>query len=233
LFGPVSESAGQPPDELKRSAVVRELGVAGRGVGFFKVDVASAAKVLEEWRRSHAWFAARPAGLVVERVEGPLSSGTDLLLPFGPGRDRELLWDCGGGEWTAYFDDMPASDAVTAVSGLCTMAGFEGVVLVDSASGYDGGRDLQFVVHHGATTVRSLQSVWEGRRRFEAYGDPFPFEETERYTRRLKRERLTSELLERYCAHLGLFPYDPSFYGQAGYLLTDVRTEFQRRSFSF
>ncbi|TCC16722.1 hypothetical protein [Kribbella sindirgiensis] len=212
--------------------MISELPVPGRGMGFFKVNVAVAAEALERWRRSHAWFAERPQGLVVEKVAGPLSSGIERLLPFGPGRDRELLWDCGG-EWTAYFDDMPASDAVTAVSSLCMRAGFEGVVLVDGTSEWDGGRDLQFVVHRGADTVRVIQSTWEGRRAFDTYGDPLPFEETERYTRRLKRERLTSEMLERYCAHLGLYPYDPAFYGQLGYLLSDVRTEFQRQSFRF
>ncbi|MFB6720066.1 hypothetical protein ACFCV3_07910 [Kribbella sp. NPDC056345] len=202
-------------------------------MGFFKVNVAVAAEALERWRRSHAWFAKWQPGLAVEHLEGELSSGIGRLLPFGPERDRELLWDCGDGQWTAYFDDMPASDAVTAVSGLCRQAGFEGVVLTDGVSEFDHGRDLQFVVHKGAETVRAIGSLWEGRRTFETYGEPLPFEETERYTRRLKRERLTSDMLERYCAHLGLFPYDPSFYGQAGYLLSDVRTEFQRASFSF
>lgn len=210
-----------------------ELPIPGRGMGFFKAPVAVAAEALERWRRSHVWFAKWPPDLVVEKLEGPLASGIERLLPFGPGRDRELLWDCGDGTWTAYFDDMPASDAVTAVSGLCMMAGFEGIVLLDSTSEWDGGRDLQFIVHNGADTVRVVQSTWEGRRTFDTYGDPLPFEETERYTRRLKRERLTSDMLERYCAHLGLFPYEPSFYGQSGYLLSDVRTEFQKQSFNF
>jgi hypothetical protein len=144
-----------------------------------------------------------------------------------------LLWDCGDGNWTAYFDNKNASDAVTAVSGLCMVAGFDGVVLVDSESQFDSGRDIQFVVHKGASTVRSLELIWEGGRTFEAYGDPLPFEETERYKRRLKRERLTPDMLKRYCAHLGLFPYDLSFYGEAGYLISDIRTEYQRKAFTF
>ncbi|GAB3938482.1 hypothetical protein GCM10029976_053030 [Kribbella albertanoniae] len=210
-----------------------ELPIVGRGMGFFKVNVAVAAEALERWRRSHAWFAKWPPGLVVEHLEGELSSGVDRLLPFGPERDRELLWDCGDGQWTAYFDSMPASDAVTAVRGLCRQAGFEGVVLSDRTSDYDGGRNLQFVLHKGKETVRAIESLWEGSRTFETYGEPLSFEETDRYTLRLKRERLTSDMLERYCANLGLFPYHLSFYGQAGHLLSDVRTEFQRQSFRF
>jgi len=210
-----------------------ELPTPDRGMGFFKVNVAVAAEALERWRRSHAWFAKWPPGLAVEHLKGELSSGLDRLLPFGPERDRELLWDCGDGQWTAYFDSLLTSDAVTAVRGLCRGAGFEGVVLTDRTSDYDGGRNLQFVLHQGAETVRVVQSLWEGSRTFETYGEPLPFEETGQYTRRLKRERLTSDMLERYCANLGLFPYDPEFYGQAGYLLSDVRTEFQRQSFKF
>jgi hypothetical protein len=133
----------------------------------------------------------------------------------------------------AALDNKNASDAVTAVSGLCMVAGFDGVVLVDSESQWDTGRDIQFVVHKGASTVRALALVWEGRRTFEAYGDPLPFEETDRYKHRLRRERLTPDVLQRYCAHLGLFPHDPSFYGETGYLISDIRTEYQRKDFTF
>lgn len=108
------------------------------------------------------------------------------------------------------------------------MAGFTGVVLTDDESAFDGRRELQFVPEDGASTVWAVSCTWEGRRRFEAYGEPLAFEETERYERRLTRERLTSEMLERYCGQLGLRPYDPLFYEQTGYLVSDVRSEFQR-----
>jgi hypothetical protein len=62
-----------------------ELPTPNGGLGFLNVNATVAAAALEQWHRSHAWFAAAPQGLAVERVEGPLCGGIARLHPFGAG----------------------------------------------------------------------------------------------------------------------------------------------------
>jgi hypothetical protein len=55
---------------------------------------------------------------------------------------------------------------------------------------------------------------------FYASGTPQPFEEPERYKERRIRARFTDEMLERYCAALGISLFDEHFYGPSGFLVT-------------
>jgi len=69
--------------EPKRRAMTFELPTAGRGMGFIKANVDVTTEPLERWRRSPAWFARWPPGLVVEKLEGLRSPGIERLFPFG------------------------------------------------------------------------------------------------------------------------------------------------------
>jgi hypothetical protein len=69
----------------------------------------------------------------------------EVLLdpPAGPGHPHQRCeWGCRDEAWTAYFDSESRSDAITAVGGRCTVAGFTGVVLTDSQSQFDHKRDF-------------------------------------------------------------------------------------------
>ena len=60
---------------------------------------------------------------------------------------------------------------------------------------------------------RSVSVANDGDRwRFEQFGEPFPFEETQRYLLSRKRERFDHEMLARYLRHFQLEPLDDSFY---------------------
>lgn len=43
-------------------------------------------------------------------------------------------------------------------------------------------------------------------------GDPFPFEEVGQYQARRIKDRLTPEMVERYCSHFGIDLFNPDFY---------------------
>ena len=47
---------------------------------------------------------------------------------------------------------------------------------------------------------------------FETNGEPFPFEKLEVYNARLKRDRFSRELLNKYLDYFNLHPFDDSFY---------------------
>jgi hypothetical protein len=65
-------------------------------------------------------------------------------------------------------------------------------------------------------TVMNDRGEWT----FETNGTVQPFEKPERYKAREIQDRFTSELLEEYCAALGIRLFDPDFYGPSGVLLT-------------
>ena len=51
-----------------------------------------------------------------------------------------------------------------------------------------------------------------GRWIFETSGEPYDFEQIERYAAKRKRDRFTHEMLAEYLAHFGISAFDESFY---------------------
>jgi hypothetical protein len=47
---------------------------------------------------------------------------------------------------------------------------------------------------------------------FDQVGEPFPFEQVERYQERRVRDRFTFDMLKDYLRHLGLSPFEEDFY---------------------
>ena len=52
---------------------------------------------------------------------------------------------------------------------------------------------------------------------FISEGEVQPFEEPERYTERRIRDRLTSDMLERYCQAMGVDIFNANAYGPVSY----------------
>jgi hypothetical protein len=90
-----------------------------------------------------------------------------------------------------------------------------------------GGRmgSVQFEVFapyatHFINHLRSVALTFDGRRWvFDEAGEVQPYEETDRYKRRRVGERFTSEMVERYCAALGLAVFDATAYGPRAMLI--------------
>ena len=59
---------------------------------------------------------------------------------------------------------------------------------------------------------RYIAAHHESRWEFEERGDPLPFEEFEQYQARHIKDRLTPEMVERYCSHFGIDLFNPDFY---------------------
>jgi|SaaInlStandDraft_4_1057021.scaffolds.fasta_scaffold303884_1 hypothetical protein len=51
-----------------------------------------------------------------------------------------------------------------------------------------------------------------GRWSFDTYGEPYDFEEIERYEARRIRDRFNSELLDSYLKQFGISAFDENFY---------------------
>jgi hypothetical protein len=86
------------------------------------------------------------------------------------------------------------------------------------------------VVNYGGTTfelldkgesVRTVQVTRQsGGWDVVILGTPQPFEEVDRYQSRIKRDRFDLDMLNRYCAGLGITRSDDRLYGQRGFMYT-------------
>lgn len=144
------------------------------------------------------------------------------LLPGSPtGHRRELLVGCG--EWTAVFMDAISDLSLHYIASLGSWLTAEvvGVQTVpDTATKADpSGRWGGVVFSHwhpepapeGAK--RTVQvSNQSGSWVFVEVGEPLDFEDTDRYQARAKCERLTSDMVDRYCRTFGISPFDADFY---------------------
>ena len=59
---------------------------------------------------------------------------------------------------------------------------------------------------------RYIAAHHESRWEFVDQGEPLPFEEVEQYQARRIKDRLTPEMVERYCSHFGIDLFNPDFY---------------------
>ena len=112
--------------------------------------------------------------------------------------------------WLGIFDyNMRSHDYVAQL--LSKDAGCTAVVVWLS----DTNRRLD-IYDSGRATRHIQASDQDGRWEFDQSGEPLPFEDLEAYQRRRVRDRFTPEMLEAYCAALGLRPFDPDFYLASG-----------------
>ena len=164
------------------------------------------------------WQAPKP-----REIRGGLRDALEALLPLTDmGVTRELLVPTRG-RWTAYFANFVlGSDPFGPMSYAAKSLGCRTLrvaAVLNTINGKRGRYGATVLVLYGPdevdfdNAVRRVEMVNDsGRWMFRTNGEPFPFEETERYSERRVRDRFTPEMLERYLAALGIHAFDESFY---------------------
>ncbi len=195
-------------------------------IGFLNLPLDGAADALVSWR---AEIGERPQ---CEGVREPLASALQHLEPLVAGaRPRELLVECGSA-WTAYFDcALQGGDPTSVVGYLSRRTGSLGLA-VASVRGSQRGAPVfkpparSFELFGAAGThflnyVRSVASVHNGNRwEFSASGTPQPFEDLRAYDAHRIEDRLTHEMLQRYCtAVVDIDVFDASSYAPRAVLV--------------
>ena len=87
---------------------------------------------------------------------------------------------------------------------------------------YEGSKQVS---RHDCETRDVMLHKETSRVEFMEYGTPLPFEQTEKYTERLKKNRLTVEMIEEYCKHLGISLFDLDFYQSKAALIEILRNK--------
>ncbi|HEY7364501.1 MAG TPA: hypothetical protein VIE37_10370 [Methylomirabilota bacterium] len=193
-------------------------------IGFLEADFSQVVEADQRWRASLGGYAGHP-------INGAFPALLDALLPL-TGPLTRYVWVPTAAGWTAYFDNFViGGDPFGPVSYLAQQIRCRGVTIGSRAGTDKRGVSVSFSLYGSEPTkwlnlVRAVSAVQdEGRWEWTATGTVQPFEEVERYRQRRVRDRLTPDMLERYCGALGIRPFDESFYGSKGFLVehTNVR----------
>lgn len=193
--------------------------------GFVESPFSQFSEAFIQWQdRLASKFGTQTEG---KSFRAPLSEGLLSLEPLTTPLDRYLLTETRSG-WTAIFSNgLRVSDVHSPVSYLPQLLrcrGLEVTCVPDRSK--DCPKDalrvygaVVFALYGSERTdstnrirrvaVTNDVSGWE----FTAEGEIQPYEQTGNYGKRNVVERFTPEMLESYCAALGIELFNPDFYG--------------------
>jgi hypothetical protein len=190
-------------------------------IGFLETDAEHAARAFTAW---HAGLEA-PRGIAVQvqPVSGTLEQALCALLPLTSPEVRRYLFMPTRSAWTGYVDNARGgTDAASPMRHMSRTLGCRGLRVVAVPNTYRKGEGrygavmLEVYGPHPTSWlnyVRALSASNDGGRwDFLQFGEPFPFEKPERYQARRVRDRFTFDMLKEYLHHLGLSPFEESFY---------------------
>lgn len=163
----------------------------------------------------------------VSRFSAPLSRALPSLEPLMTPLDRYLITETRS-NWNAIFSNgLRVNDVFSPVSYLPEVLRSRGIT-VSWIPDYSKTKREDAIQIYGAASFAlygAEQTDWLNRIRavsiandvsgwtFSASGEVQPYEETDLYKKRRIADRLTSEMLERYCRALGIELFDSAFYG--------------------
>jgi hypothetical protein len=191
-------------------------------MGFLELEAEQAAQAFATWERE----VMTPRGITVAvlPVSGTLEQALASLMPLNGGETQRHLFIPTRSGWTAYVSSQwTGTDAASPMSAMARRLSIRclRVVAVPHTLRGDRGRYGAVMLEvYGpeqpakiSSTVRALGASNDGGRWvFDEYGEPFAFEQVERYQARRVRDRFTFEMLKDYLRHLGLAPFEEDFY---------------------
>jgi len=193
--------------------------------GFLKCDVETAASAFYKWQTVIRLSRGQSLEMT-EITSGSLEDILYQLLPLTSGMRTRFLFIPTRSQWTVYFDnEWSGSDPSSVVSYLAEEIDCLGVRVVWVPNTFKGGKKgrlgaVIFEVYDKPNPIlnirRSIYLVnegnWSNKWDFGTSGEPFAFEQTERYKARRKTDRFTPEMLDAYLKELGIDAFSEDFY---------------------
>lgn len=155
------------------------------------------------------------------------------LLPFESPWTRELLMSCG--DWTAYLNNwVNGGDSSAIGPAIARTLGVRCVVASHSPEHGPGhaGTQLSLMGPEGMPPLMYQRTIGavatDGRWAWYSSGDLLPFEDAERYTARLVKNRFDREMLLTYLEALEIPARDDNAYGPG--VIVQQRVTWKRRT---
>lgn len=163
----------------------------------------------------------------VRTIPGDLEQVLRSLLPLRQGQSNRFVFIPTTGGWTAYFGNNYRGTDPSAIAYLADLSGGLTVWVVAKPyvprrrpGGPRQGRNGALIMDvtgpeetdwlNRIRTIRLENHI--GRWEFSQSGQPFAFEDTERYRSRSVRKRFDFGMLKRYLEGMGLSAFDENFY---------------------
>ncbi|HLL00178.1 MAG TPA: hypothetical protein VK539_06300 [Myxococcaceae bacterium] len=192
-------------------------------MGFLELEAEQAAQAFANWHKGLE--ISRGFTIEVHPVTGTLEQVLSRLLPLSGGETQRRLFIPTRSAWTAYVENgwtgTDAASPMRVMAGSLSIRCLRVVAVPHTLRKLGGGRyggvmlDVFGPEQPGKLNnyVRAIEVANDGGRWvFSQSGEPFPFEQVERYQERRVRDRFTFELLKDYLRHLGLSPFEEDFY---------------------
>jgi hypothetical protein len=195
--------------------------------GFLEIPFAQAVNEAVSWTKSIF------TKVDTQHFEKPLADALGSLEPLITPPRKKLLLSTKS-NWVAYFDNGiqggDPSGFVGYLSERLKCRGLAVTCIPDTLTNKDkekkgAYRAVRFELYapekrEWLNLERSIAAVNDyGKWTFKTTGSVQPFEKIERYKERAVKDRFTAELLEEYCAALGIRLFDQDFYGPSGTLI--------------
>jgi hypothetical protein len=205
-------------------------------IEFLECDAKTAADAFQEWL--HPIQAALGVRLNRQELMGSLPAKLERLLPLTTHGSRRFLFVPTQSNWTAYFGSGWRGNDASHVSHICQLIGCRAIRAAyaphtkrKTPAGERGRYGATILEVYAADTSRCSflnvqRSIYAandgGPWKFGANGEPFDFEDLERYKAPRIRDRFTPDMLQEYLEHLGIRFFDPDFYevDQPTYLIS-------------
>lgn len=205
-------------------------------IEFLECDAKTAADAFQEWQ--HRIQSGRGVRLNRRELVGDLPAKLESLLPLTSHEARRFLFLPTQSNWTAYFENGWRGNDVSAVSYLSRKMGWRAIradcvphTMRKTPAGEHGRYGATILEVYAADSSgcsvlnvrRSIGVVNDGGRwAFDIQGEPFDFEDLERYKAREIRDRFTPEMLQEYLNALGIRFFSVDFYNtaQVAYLIS-------------
>jgi len=208
------------------------------GAGFIEISFSEYCNAFASWWK----------GLKIDfktfSFEADLMEAMLRLEPLQTPQNRYLITETQS-RWTAIFSNSRlGSDITSAVSHLCRVLGCRGVEIQCAPSLTKREANKTSIRSYAATSftlvgpratewlneIRHVSARKDGGPwKFFQRGQVQDFEQVEQYKNKHIRDRFTPEMLESYCAALGIQAFDANFYGPKSFLVQKL-TKFPSTS---
>ncbi|PPI29126.1 hypothetical protein E2R33_03040 [Rathayibacter toxicus] len=193
-------------------------------IGFVNAPIEHAVAAYKKWLSS-----SPDHEYVFDWIEGGLWEAVWSLEPVEFGTNSKRLFvQTASSDWTAFFDNGAwGGYPLSTVSAVGQRLGVRSLYVSSEPAPPSESIGSRILVvfepdpapgARGARCVRGIELIKDGRWSLDLSGDPLPFEDLEAYKNRRVAERFTPDMLNDYCASLGLRPFDDDFYPGPSFL---------------
>ncbi|BAU55250.1 hypothetical protein [Mucilaginibacter gotjawali] len=179
-------------------------------MAFIKADVTEIQEALINWQTP--LVKRNNNSLSSEEVTGDFNSAYEKLFPMTSGEIRRYLLLPTTSQWVGFIDNIWTGTDRTCPWVLAERLKTEYIHLVYNNTSAESLVDYHSFMAAELKTIRTVGVIKENGWKFQQYGKPLKFEQTENYNNRIVKSRFTFDQLCQFLNYFGINAFDINFY---------------------